>query len=382
MMGFAAKLVLRAICGRFRKSAVTFLGVALAVASLVTLEAIMEGVSDTMVRNSVALHHGHVLASWPPGGGGRILLFSADGEVLRRSRLEGTCLVGSRQVSTVLYGIIPEAEARRTVIASRVVRGSYLPSPGGILLGDAAATALGVEPGDEIEFWRKGAPSLRLRVCGVFRTGIDSMDRQVAFARFEDVSQGAGEVAVFLSRPEDARATADAWEASLPSGATVRTWDESLAELTQLIALNHVSMNVVLALALLILAFGVSNTVFISVSERTREFGVLKAMGFTPCGVTLLVLVEVLVLVSAAGLAGVAVGAGVSEVWSQAGGLDLSAWTSENRHFIGSGVVYPHVTLRSLALPLLVAVVCGLLAGGIPARRVGRIRVVEALRAV
>ena len=119
MLGFGAKLVLRAICGRFRKSAVTFLGVALAVASLVTLEAIMEGVSDTMVRNSVSLHHGHVLASWPAGGkGGGVLLFAGEPDMLHRERLEGTCVVGSRQISTVLYGVIPQAEARRTVIAS------------------------------------------------------------------------------------------------------------------------------------------------------------------------------------------------------------------------------------------------------------------------
>jgi len=135
----------------------------------------------------------------------------------------------------------------------------------------------------------------------------------------------------------------------------------------------------VLALAMGILAFGIANAAYISVSERLREFGILKAMGVTPRGIMMLVQGEILLLVGLAGLAGVALGAGASLLWAQ-GGIDLSRWTSANRHFIASSVIYPRLVIRALGLPMLVAIACGVLAGSLPARRGGRGSVVAALR--
>jgi ABC-type antimicrobial peptide transport system permease subunit len=163
------------------------------------------------------------------------------------------------------------------------------------------------------------------------------------------------------------------------SAAAVQTWRQTMPELVQLISLNQVSINVVLGLALLILAFGVSNTAFMSVGERTREMGILKAMGARPMQIAAGVLGETLAMVFLAGLVGVALGAAAAHVWSLVG-LDLGRWTSANRHFLLSGVIYPRTTAYAVLLPGLVAVACGLLAGILPAVRAARINVVQALR--
>ena len=240
---------------------------------------------------------------------------------------------------------------------------------------------MGVDIGDQVQFWRKDAQPVSWRVGGIFKTNINHMDRQMAFVRFEDLKEQCNEIAIMLAPGTNVSTATEASLSRLPTGSVVRTWQDSLTELVQLISLNRVAMNVVLTLALLILAFGVSNTVYISVSERTREFGILKAIGVTPIGIEIIVLAEVLLLVSLAGITGLALGAGVSAMWAQ-WGLDLSRWTSANPHFIASGVIYPRLVLRSLLLPMTVAVACGLLAGSFPARRAGRIRVVQALRTI
>ena len=388
MFWFSLRLVLRTLIRRLGKSAVTFAGVALAVASLVALEAVMQGVSDAMISNSVALHHGHVQALWPgdapPGDVSDEALEAVPGfrTALRRKRLDGTLVHDSNQISVTVYGIVPENERRETVVAGKVVEGDYLGSEGEILLGAAAADALGAGIGDRLQYWRKDAPLQGFRIGGIFSTGIGPMDSRAVFVRLGDVPDIAGvrnELSVFLDPGADAESVAATLRRQLPPGATVTTWQDSLTELVQLISLNQVAMNVVLALALLILIFGVSNTVFISVSEMTRELGILKAMGFTPAGIAGLVLAEVLILVSLAGIVGVGVGAGASAVGSL-WGLDLSPWTSANSHFIASGIIYPRVVARSLVLPMLVAVGCGLLAGSVPAFRAGRLSVVQALR--
>ena len=154
-----------------------------------------------------------------------------------------------------------------------------------------------------------------------------------------------------------------------------------MPEVVQLVSLNGVSMGILLLLASLILAFGVSNTAFVSVADRIGEFGVLKTVGLTPRAVSLLVIGETLGLVLSAGALGLGIGFGVSWTFSFSG-IDLSAWTSENRHFVASGVVFPRVTAMGLALPVGVALACGALASLLPARRAGRVSVVEALRSL
>lgn len=378
------RLVYRAVTRRFARSAIACCGVALGIAALVLLEAVMEGVSDAMVRNSVALHHGHVAASWTGGGEPDMAALRAlpgVRSVLRRRTCGVILAHGGHREGTALRGVEPAAEAGETVIAAKVVAGVYLPRPGTVLLGKGLAERLGAGVGDRVEVTRSGLPETALEVCGVFRTGVEALDGGGAFAVLPDCA-GEGvreEIAVFLEPGADARRCAAAMVRALPGSARVTPWQDAMAELVQLIALNHVAMNIVQVLALVILAFGVSNTAFISVGERTRELGILKALGVTPAGIRWTVAGEILLLVGMAGLLGDALGCGAAAL-SGARGIDLTRWTSENPHFIASGVVYPRLTLRSVLLPVLVALACGLTAALLPAVRAGRITVTEALR--
>jgi putative ABC transport system permease protein len=115
-------------------------------------------------------------------------------------------------------------------------------------------------------------------------------------------------------------------------------------------------------------ALGVSNIMLISVKERTREFGVRKALGATPASVIGLVLQEAGMLTALAGYLGVV--AGVL-------GLELLSRYAAS----GSGpLAAPSVDLTAALLATLVLVMAGLLAGIAPARHAARIRPVVALR--
>lgn len=387
MLAMGLRILRRGITRRFRRSAIVFSGIAFAVASMVTLEAIMQGVTDAMIRNSVAVHHGHLNATWREGASADVAatqLAQALPEVevvLPRRRLVGTLVHQSRQVPMRLYGVDAAAESTRTVISAKITEGVYLAERGTILLGASVAESLGVSVGQTVELWRKGHAEIRYRVAGLYRTGIDQFDQQLCFANWDDVPSSEWELAVFLSPGSDVAKARRLASGVLPAGAVVRTWQEALGELVQLTDLNRMAMNVVLVLVLLILAFGVANTAYISVNDRIHEFGILKAMGVTPRGIMLLVQGEIVLVVGLAAVAGIVLGAGISTLWGQ-WGLDLSRWTSSNRHFISSSVIYPRMVVRSLVLPMSVAVVCSLLAASLPARRAGRVSVVEALKQI
>lgn len=384
---FAFRMIRRSLVNRFRASMVTFLGVASAVACLVVLSSIMVGVGDAMIANTVAIHTGHVHVDWPLESPPvenlkhRIDAWPHVRTALWRKHREGVLTSEKGETSVVTYAVEPNRERSESVIPLKVIRGDYLRSPGGILLGSQAAETLGVGLGDPVDFRRIGDETVSYRVTGLFHTTIEPLDHHTTFVRFADLPGPASELAVYLDTPRATEAVAQGLRTLLPNTARVRTWRQELPELVQLISLNGVSMGIVLILALLILAFGVSNTVFISINERTREFGILKAMGVRPSQTALLVLVETLIFACSAGLAGVGVGTMISAVWSRIG-LDLGLWTSANQHFVASGVIYPRITAGALVLPLLVSAVCSILAALLPAQRAGRINVVAALRSL
>jgi putative ABC transport system permease protein len=115
-------------------------------------------------------------------------------------------------------------------------------------------------------------------------------------------------------------------------------------------------------------ALGVSNIMLISVKERTREFGVRKALGATPGSVIRLVLQEAGVLTAFAGYLGVVAGVLVLEL--------MARYTSSRQ----GPLAPPSVDLGVALIATLVLVLAGLLAGIAPARHAARIRPVVALR--
>ena len=125
---------------------------------------------------------------------------------------------------------------------------------------------------------------------------------------------------------------------------------------------------VILAIMTLILA----NTVAMSVRERTHEYGVLRAIGFTPAYIRGFILGESVLVAVVGGLAGIAV---VYLVVNQGIGPALE----ENM----SGLFpYFRASAQVLIGALVAAVVLGVVAGAVPAIRAGRLKVTDALRRI
>ena len=126
----------------------------------------------------------------------------------------------------------------------------------------------------------------------------------------------------------------------------------------------------VASISLLVGAIGVLNIMLVSVTERTREIGIRKAIGATRRAILNQFLVEAVVLASLGGMIGVAVGVGLSVLGARlapAFGPTLSNFA-------------PSVSVPSVLLAFGISLVIGVVAGGYPANRAARLRPVEALR--
>ncbi len=127
----------------------------------------------------------------------------------------------------------------------------------------------------------------------------------------------------------------------------------------------------------LAMAFGLVNTMLMAVLERTREFGLLKALGMKPIWIVRSVLLECLILLAIGLLAGNLLG--FATVHAFAGGIDMS-FMAEGSEFFGMGhIVVPFLTLKDVAAVNAVIMILGLLVCLYPAVKAGRITPVEAM---
>ena len=121
-----------------------------------------------------------------------------------------------------------------------------------------------------------------------------------------------------------------------------------------------VLLGIVAAISLLVGGIGITNIMLVSVTERTREIGIRKAIGAPKSAILSQFLIEAMLLSLLGGLSGVLLGVGIS-------------------HFTILGVK-PVVSLSSVLLAFIVSALIGLIFGGWPANRAASLRPIEALR--
>jgi len=266
----------------------------------------------------------------------------------------------------------------------------------GILLGAKLARNLGARLGSKVVYTmtnKRGEIVHGLaRVSGIIKTGSPSTDLGLCLLPIGVTRKDLGyqpteatQVAVFLRDSRRSGEVAQRLAQGLEDGAVALNWQRTQPDLDSMIAMKKGGMVFFEALILLLCAAGIFNTVFVSVMERLREFGIMMAVGLSPWRLFCMVMMECLWL---AGL-GVAGGAALA-VWPyhylNTVGLDLSGlYGGVKLDVAGIGMsailkaeIYPE---NALAVALVVAAAT-LLSGVYPAWKAGGVNPVETIKLV
>jgi ABC-type lipoprotein release transport system permease subunit len=320
-----------------RRTGLTVAATVFAVVLVVFAVAMAAGTHEKMIEDTVRVNAGHLQIS---GKGYRenqtleeFVHFDArmEREVAQTQGVRGYAprLVSfgliSKDTSTrgvAVIGIDPELEATVSTLASRVREGSFLSAPDAreIVLGERLAANLTAQPGDELLLYSV-AYSLEtafdlFRVVGIVKLPDPTMDRSLALMplraaqEFFVYGDRVSEVAVLVEDAEHAPAVQALLRGALSddAGAEIHTWRETLPELEQLIFLDDAGMYIILLILIVVVGFGILNTILMAVLERKREFGVLLALGLRPASVFRIVFLESMMLALVGLMIGLAIG--------------------------------------------------------------------------
>ena len=267
-----------------------------------------------------------------------------------------------------------------------------------IVLGTRLARNLELEPGDKVVYTlmdKNGEiASGLLRLSGTVRTGADSTDGAIALMPLGSVRHTlaydrgeATQVALFSDDARRSPQVRDTVAARLGPELRASTWDEVNPELSGFIAMKVGGARFMEAVILILVAASIFNTLFVSVLERRREFGILMAIGYTPAQVFRLVLWESLWLA----LVGVTMGCIVTAIpyaWLATHPIDLTeiyARQGQNLDIAGVGlkpILQIGIFPQNLFFILAGIVAATLLSGLYPAWKAGRTVPVQTIKLV
>jgi ABC-type lipoprotein release transport system permease subunit len=332
--------------------------------------------------------------------------------IARRARIEDGVrrvvvrIVGQTLLSTAtnsrgagFVGIDPAAEDSTTLaVMNAFAEGSMFDAADGdgIVLGSRLAENLGVTLGKKVVYNmtdRNGDIVAGLaHVSGIVHTGSPGVDGGLCLLPLNTLRQALGyasdeatQVAIFIEDQRRSDEVAARLGATLDSAAVAVPWHENQAELAGFIAMKVGGANFMKILIAILIGAGIFNTLFVSVTERMREFGIMLAIGYSSRDLHALVMLESLWL----GLVGLVVGTLLTlgpYLYLNAHGIDMSMMVGNGGSEI-AGVGVPSV-FKVEIFPVnavfiaVAALFATLLAGIYPAWKAGRVAPVETIRLV
>ncbi|MBI5873810.1 MAG: ABC transporter permease [Candidatus Omnitrophica bacterium] len=406
-MNTFTKIGWRNITRNIYRSSITIAAVAVGLASLIFLKSFIDGADRQMVENYTDLLIGHIqihkagfqknmgLEKSISGPEALISSFkSTPGIRYAVARIKDFALASSPESSSgiMLFGIDPTAETKISILHKRIRQGRFLEKDDDdkIVIGRSLADHLKVATGDKVVLMSQGADgsmaAAAYEVCGIVEAGAEEIDKGLALITLK----AAQELLVMGNKVSEIVVKADSLEKIddikeiLKSKVNtnkfeVLTWKEISPMTYQWLQFDQVFTGLILFIVLLVVAAGILNTVLMGVLERTREFGIMLALGTKPSQITKMVTMESLFLGLFGVLIGSVAGLGLVIFFGKIG-INLSAISSAlNSFYIGS-VIYPRLDAMSFCLYAAIVLLVSMLVSIFPAKKASRLSPIEAIR--
>jgi ABC-type lipoprotein release transport system permease subunit len=292
-----------------------------------------------------------------------------------------------------IVGIEPEKELPVNLVAQHVAAGRFLETGDQdlIFIGKGLADTMDITVEDRITLVGRGAHqqmrSRTLTVAGVFDVGMSDIEKRTVYITLgeaQDLYNLPGqstEVAISLKKLGEEPAVINALKPGLP-GYEMASWQTNFPDLQAAIDTKGGVMNVFSVIILFIVGIGILNLLLMAVYERTREIGLLGAIGLRPGQISSLFLLEGAMMGLVGVAFGIALGLAINILLGRVG-LDFSAFSSLTQYMaLVSGKIYPTLGLEKLPMRTLTVLIISVLASYYPAYEAAQKDPAEALHYV
>jgi lipoprotein-releasing system permease protein len=277
---------------------------------------------------------------------------------------------GEALASVALVGIDVERYQQIIPLGSYMVSGQLRVGADDVIIGRILANDLGVRVGNKLRLETGQQNNTVVNVAGIFELGVRELDSRFVYLDLRQAQSllnlPGGVTVIDLTVPDIFAAETIAAQVERLTSLKAESWIESNAQLMNALTAQSLSTNMIIVFVAISVAFGIASVLSVSVVQRTREIGILRATGATRQQILRLFLIQGAVF----GLTGSLLGIAVSYVL---------VWVFNT---FGPGLFYIPVPTTLVLLALLLATFTGVLAAAVPSRRAASLDPVVAIRYV
>ncbi|MDH5516385.1 MAG: ABC transporter permease [Gammaproteobacteria bacterium] len=311
-------------------------------------------------------------------------------------RANGFALVSSKErtYGVAVIGVETQYESYVSIIPGLIKSGRYLSADNAneMVIGRSLAKNLKVKLGDELTILGSGRDgsiaAAVLPVTGVFESGSRELDRsmiQIPIKTFQETfSMQTHAHAIVLYHQNSAllepiKSQLDGILMPMNENLVAVGWDQIQPGIKESIELDYSSGWFIYIILIAIITFSIMNTFLMSVLERTREFGIMLALGFKPLNIGKLVMMEALILTVFALTIGTLIGISVN-YYFLINGLTFEGMEEIAAQYNMPATITPQISLESSLLGPVTILVFTLVAALYPALKIRKLKPVEAMR--
>jgi len=398
------KLAWRNLWRNKLRTSIILLAMVVGLMGVISMMGFMTGMMDSMLHNAITWQTSHLQIhnkAWLENPEINDTLVGPEKLIATLDRMPEVSAYSPRFVTNGMVasarsssgirinGIAPELEKTITPLASNVVEEHWFSDQGRnpVLVSTKTASKLRLKLGSKVVItFTNGAGEVTgaaFRVKGLFATPSNAFDKANVYVRQSDLKLLAGmtgihEIAILLHDINNISKVQQQLQAISAPQNQVRDWMQLLPMMAAILASTGTSNAIMLGIFVMAMGFGIVNIMLMSVFERTREFGVLMAVGMQKHKLFSLILLETSLL----GLSGACLGLACSWLLIQGlqvTGINLSAMAEGLSAYGVDSLLIPRVAASDYLLTFATVVVVTVVAAFYPAWQILKRRPVDAM---
>jgi putative ABC transport system permease protein len=307
-----------------------------------------------------------------------------------RRKLNGMIASSKTNTGVQIYGIDPSEEATTTALEEQLVDGNYFNKlkRNPVLVSKKIAEKLKIKIRSKVvvtfQDYEGNITAVSCRVEGIFDSKSPKINEGVIYMKKSDLNrlvgaEGVNEIAILLNSSEDI----EQMQSKLQNVTSnkVRNYKEVAPEFNLMEESSVVTKQILTGIIMLALLFGIINTMLMAVLERTKEIGMLQAVGMHKKSIFSMIMLETSLMGALAGPIGLLLGY-LTNLWLGQKGLDLSTYSDALKEYGMDAVFFPEISTSTYPILMIVVLITAFLGAIYPAIKAIRLNPLDAIRKI